>query len=359
MKLIYLVVFLIVTSTAASQVKQIPDDCGTPSPLRPYVLEKRAPSAPLVTLPYLMKVFVHVFANDDGSNVAATRDDVLRQMENMRGFYAAHNICFIVSGFEQINNTDLNTHNTSTEAAEINPFLVTDHVNIFIHSALSNTAGNLNGTSYAIPNWYMSMVGTAVSSTTNLTTMAHEMGHDLGLYHTFEQFWDNMGNPTLPENVPRTGNCSNCTDNGDLLCDTEADRNEGVDASCNYTGTMRDACNNLFAPNTRNIMGYGNRACRNFFTAGQGGKARDAIAGTSTLTNAIAPDNVTVSSATYSSGRQFLLARNAITINVSSYIVQATTRMNMSAPSVRLLPGVRLSPSGDGYTKIRANTFCQ
>lgn len=360
MKYILVGILLVIIQNISAQVKQVRrDDCGTPAPFEPYQLEKKALNRPLATLPYIIKVLVHVCADDDGTNVAANKADILRQLQNMSSYFAPHNICFILSGIEQINSLDLNNHNTETEKDELGPYLVANHLNIFIHNRLMDNTGGLNGNAYGIPNWYLSMVGTAISSTTNNSTMAHEMGHDFGLYHTFERFLNNAGMATKSENVPRSGACSNCTDNGDLICDTEADRDEGVDDLCNYTGSLRDACNNLFTPNTRNIMTYGNRACRDFFTAGQGGKARNAIDGSSTLTNAIAPDNQPVFAAIITAGRQFILARNTITINVSSFRVEGIARMNICARSVRLKPGVKLAPLANGFTSIRPNTLCQ
>lgn len=74
-------------------------------------------------------------------------------------------------------------------------------------------------------------------STTNLSTTAHEMGHCLGLYHTFQGG---------DENVARSGNCANCTTTGDGLCDTEADpHSDSYDTgnvidtiTCNYFGLV-------------------------------------------------------------------------------------------------------------------------
>ena len=89
--------------------------------------------------------------------------------------------------------------------------------------------------------------------------MAHEMGHYLGLYHTFEGL-----------------NCANtnCATDGDRVCDTPPDASYNNSASCNqpqnscssdtlsgFTVDMPDMISNF--------MDYGNEACHNAFTEGQ------------------------------------------------------------------------------------------
>lgn len=356
--LLYSIVILLLSLPQLSKAQD--RECGTSSPERPHVVDPSLLNRRMnVTFPLLMKVFVHVVANDEGTSVAAGDSSINRQLENMRQFYAPQNICFILAGKQQINNLDLTAMNVSTEASELNPFLLPDMLNIFIHSTLFDTAGNLNGYAYSIPGSTLSLVDDAIKSITNRSTLAHEMGHNFGLYHTHETF-----NGTRMENVARSGNCSNCATAGDTFCDTEADPNLDngivVNASCNYTGTARDACSTLYAPNPRNIMAYGNRACRDFFSNEQGAKARSVILATPALTNSIAPEDLFVTSnKTISSGRQFLLARNVVQINTTQYVINGSARVDMSSNRIELKPGIRLTPVADGYVKIRPNTLCQ
>jgi hypothetical protein len=222
---------------------------------------------------------------------------------------------------------------------------------------MDNTGG-LNGIAYHILNWYLSIVGSAISSGTNISTLPHEMGHDFGLYHTFETF-----NGARIENVARTGLCTNCTYSGDQLCDTEADpENTPVDNNCIYTGTALDGCNMPYTPNTHNIMTYGNRSCRDFFTLGQGSRARFYLESLSYMADLIAPDDVYIGifeSANMTTGKTFVLARNTVVINSPSYLASGSAQLNVSAHRIQLEPGVRFSPETGGYTKIRSNTLCQ
>ncbi|RYY58031.1 MAG: T9SS type B sorting domain-containing protein [Chitinophagaceae bacterium] len=103
------------------------------------------------------------------------------------------------------------------------------------------------------------------------TLMAHEMGHYLGLYHTFE------------------GGCSNfdCTTNGDRVCDTPPDFSVKPSPSCASpenscdTDTLSAFSNGFFTSDVpdqiSNFMDYGNNACGNEFTQGQADRMHAAV----------------------------------------------------------------------------------
>ena len=100
--------------------------------------------------------------------------------------------------------------------------------------------------------------------------LAHEMGHYLGLYHTFE------------------GGCGNndCTLNGDRVCDTPPDATY-LPSSCTdpantcRTDTLSNYSSGYFRTDTTdqvtNFMDYGNFGCSNQFTQGQAVRMRSAI----------------------------------------------------------------------------------
>ena len=82
-------------------------------------------------------------------------------------------------------------------------------------------------------------------------TTTHEVGHYLGLYHTFQ------------------GGCSSasgCSSNGDLICDTNPE------SSPNYSSCSRVTCGSQDP--VKNYMDYSNDVCMNQFTADQANRMR-------------------------------------------------------------------------------------
>ncbi len=61
---------------------------------------------------------------------------------------------------------------------------------------------------------------------------------------------------------------SNCSTDGDLICDTPADPNLQNIAlsSCTYSGTYTDINGDLYSPDTSNIMSYAKESCINQFS---------------------------------------------------------------------------------------------
>ena len=132
--------------------------------------------------------------------------------------------------------------------------------------------------------WYSLNASFSIASP-NIYHISHEIGHSLGLYHTFESRRGGTDNGSegrcYQEAVSRSKKqgigCistigeKKCNINGDGFCDTEADYSTSDDfrsGSCGYTGTKEDKWDDRFTPPTNNIMSYW-WYCRNSFTANQ------------------------------------------------------------------------------------------
>lgn len=110
-------------------------------------------------------------------------------------------------------------------------------------------------------------------------TVNHEMGHFLGLYHTFESYFGGEDANGCPVN-------NDCANEGDLVCDTPP--HKGTDApptTCSNTGNP-----GFDTSYANNIMSY-NRALG--FTQGQVDRMRATIAGSTLLSGLVSAANQT------------------------------------------------------------------
>lgn len=126
------------------------------------------------------------------------------------------------------------------------------------------------------------------------STVAHELGHCLGLFHTFE----------CPTGIRECADQSNGEIAGDLVCDTNADPDKGVDLStCSRNNEIlldndpllnpqcfdnTISCNGTrYDPPATNIMSYyimqGGANCQSTFTSGQAERMKIALATCSVL----------------------------------------------------------------------------
>lgn len=310
---------------------------------------------------YMVKLFVVIFADNNGSNVATTQAEVRRQIANMANFYAPHDICFAVGAFQQVNSTALNYMNIDDEEGLLSPYIREGYVTIFVHSSLFDSEGPSNGNAYGIPNYYLSIVKSAVENTDNTSTLAHEMGHCFGLYHTFENI------PVIggEENVARSGDCKDCEDDGDYLCDTQADRDPisgtFISNDCTYTGARKDECGTILLMELQNIMSYGFRPCRRRFTAGQGNRARSYIVSDAELNDALAGENFNIFlSFTFDDDYKIYVAKNTVSFQASNYLATGTAKVNAIANAIVVKPGTHFKPTANsGYAVLRVNPYCQ
>ncbi len=95
----------------------------------------------------------------------------------------------------------------------------------------------------------------------NQSTVKHELGHFFGLQHTFGKY--PIENSTT-ENI----NGSNCSEEGDFICDTPADPNGLINNNCEYIG-LSDKKTHGFKPLVNNYMSYYKNRCKNEFTVEQ------------------------------------------------------------------------------------------
>jgi gliding motility-associated-like protein len=257
-----------------------------------------------ITATYLLPVVYHLIGTDP---TTITDAQVFLSLQNLNqafsktGPYAASlgadtRIQFCLAQKDPDGgNTKGITRTVSTLGDHLNAFIADDklknlnrwdpsrYINIWIISSLNTenmptfSCGvwtRLGEAGYAyFPGAAPTIDGIVVAGIAPGPVLAHEMGHYLSLYHTFEG-----------------RNCANndCTTDGDRVCDTPPDNNLNDAPSCAAPGnsctsdTSSNFSDGVFPVDVPDLiadfMDYGNNACHNEFTEGQAERMRAAIA---------------------------------------------------------------------------------
>ena len=342
-KLLSWALFLLGPTLLAAQ--QPHSGCGTPRPKK--VLQFGQAENPSAN-PYVVQIFVHILRNHDGSN-AAMSDATLRvNLDRMAAFYRPHNICFTFVGRDFIDNTEWNTNYSTADIGAlhaVNPH--SDAIDIYVHR---NDFEGSGGNAYDIPS---SKCSVSANSSFNFE---HEMGHCLGLLHTFEDF---MG-AECPDG-------SGCGSDGDFVCDTPADfsGSQNMSSGCTYTGTQTINCNGstqTYNPPTTNIMSYW-AACYALFTAGQGARMRNTIDATGFLQDRLTPADRIIAGVTLTD-EIAVGAQNSI--QIGNIGLAGNVAMNANAHGIfnagshiQLQPGTGITPSGVNAVLLTINRMCE
>ncbi|GEN72922.1 hypothetical protein CLA01_29940 [Chryseobacterium lathyri] len=164
-----------------------------------------------------------------------------------------------------VNNDNTTNAVTASEITALGMWDTSKYYNIYVVKKLASNAGTLNGFAYypGGSNDYSFMSTSA--SAVNAQTLAHEFGHALGLRHTHEGYSESTG--ACPTNT-------DCTLQGDLVCDTEPMKSlyhSSVPYTC-QTGQINPCTSQIYAGGERNVMAY-TFCFRNLFTQGQSDRA--------------------------------------------------------------------------------------
>lgn len=346
---------LLVASSAKAQKK-----CGTPTTpptsLRPEEMaDERSETSASGT--YLVQIFVHILRDFDGSNAAISQSDLQLRLQTMADYYQPHNICFAFIGQDFIDHTGWNRYYDTDDIgdlASVNPH--PNAIDIYVHKNCFIDDGDTvcGGMAYNIPAGKFSVVGNATE------VYEHEMGHCLGLYHTFET--------DFGVECPSGENSAWA---GDIITDTPADYNGDVN-NCVYTGNASAPCLSVLPPNyawypynplPNNIMSYYSYTnCAGAFTAKQADRMRDRMNSVGFLHASLAPENLDLSGQTLQNEVGFAAENIISTGNIAgagNFILNGGVHGAFNAGNlVHLLPGTYISPSGSDSVILKINDLC-
>jgi len=311
--------------------------------------------------PVLFRVYFHILSYDDGTNATTDQAGIVSEFNNLTADYSADNICFLNAGIDYIYSSSLDTnYNVSSGQGPFNPFLVANCINVFYVGKIkgNNTACatgcGFGGYTFGIPGT-VSLI--AKGNIGLARTISHEVGHCMGLLHTFE-----------PANGQEDIDGSNSATTADLVTDTPADPyGYGVGCfattanKCVYTGNCKDPKGRSdFSPPYTNIMAYwgvanGGACYPNLsFTGGQFARADSYIATADNLKACVSQADVTI-------GYPLLIVSSGFYINsavntlstVGTVIFSGNAQVTLGGAVIKLEPGFRATPTNGGLTLIR------
>jgi Secretion system C-terminal sorting domain/Pregnancy-associated plasma protein-A len=330
--------------------------------------------------PYTVRVFAHAMR---GANCTGgiTDGEITEALNILKNDFEPYGICFSLAGKDEICGYT-NDMNALVQDAHNN--LVSNTPNAIDIYFMPRSFGANGGIAYAAPSKFMALGGEfTISPSTHVFysalshSITHEMGHCLGLYHTFHS---NTTTNTIPpdciENIARTGPNKNCDICGDYLCDTEADPNVAGTShfdftTCVYTNAFpfeTDLTGNTnYIPDTHNFMSYALENCYSQFSNGQAQRMINFISSHPILQPVTVPKEVYVQNITKDNG-VFLYAANDKVIagnNVTTgalgdvLVIDNAVGEMMAVNEVSLQPGFQTSllPGGAFKASINRN-FC-
>jgi hypothetical protein len=318
-------------------------NCSTPTPINDNTSNNFTPQTILTNARIQVKIHI-IRRTDGGGSGVASISDCITAFNIAHASFLPHNICLLLVGIDYLDNSDIYTleyENPVNDLQTVTNFLSTPNaIDIYI-APDRNFNNNLGGVAISIPGKSLAIHGSLLLQN-NGTTLIHETGHCLGLYHTFETLY-----------CSELTDGSNCTTCGDMICDTPADPTllPGDVENCLYISGQG------YNPDVTNFMTYGDYECRNHFTTDQGLRMLEKISMNIELINCLAPSNIALSSINL----PLLFLFNPI--YSLSYYAENTISINNSTLSVQgdlnLLAGETIEITSEFYVHQGAEFSAQ
>lgn len=365
-KIIYILLILLwampdALANSYTTTPNVPDNspdagfCKTISPVNDFLRTKHGSTTQNVNNSRVVRIFVHIMRQSNGSG-GRTVAEVITALNNIVSAYSPHNICFSLLGVDEIWDTQLfNINSTAFFASDgdgdgkfdnFSPNSHSNAIDIYLFDSSKLNAGLAAG----IPATAL-VIGGNLFGDDMVTSQAlsHELGHCLGLFHTFHGSSCESGCPELV-------NGSNSSTCGDFVTDTPADNSKIFfcqnSSTCAWNGctcdnSSTDANGQPYSPNVNLIMAYVEPHCMQNFTNGQGARMRNAIAQTSLLQGVTVPDNLVLTNLSISN-QQLYSTLTSVTAN---------TNVTAQSGSTATFRAEELVVLGNGFSAVSGSTF--
>ena len=201
---------------------------------------------------------IYIIRRSDGTGGISV-DNLNQVIDEANAFYEEAKIQLqLCYSYRYINSDYYYDFTKAKETLLYNSHRAIGSLNIYFANTVSGSSGNSLCGYAAFPGG-RDIVLMKNSCAMNGSTFIHELGHYFGLYHTHETAF---GDEAVDG--------SDCSVDGDLICDTPADPKLGGSNSsangCTYTGTVLDEHGDFYSPKTTNVMSYMGKACRTHMT---------------------------------------------------------------------------------------------
>ncbi len=266
-----------------SQNGNLSFECSTPSSSRHSPIMESLRVTNFSYYDFYLKVYVHVLSHTEYGS-GQTKLGINESMRRLYDTFDDEGIYLVWDGdVDYIVNDDYYNLTGDYQESIYNTNYHEDGIDIYLGNSLSpipfaRAKGIADYTEFIVSGNNFNYADNDYDFWTHNSTIVHEMGHVLFLWHTFH------GTNSIDDGDDINA-CPECIDDyqkgwycGDYVYDTNPDIGDGIDQNCNYTFGGQDVCGNPLTPLTNNFMSYAPDDCRTEFTSGQKLRMKNAIA---------------------------------------------------------------------------------
>ena len=300
---------------------------------------------------YTVRIFFH-FVNRSNGTGGHPHSIIPELMKGMNLRFAPHKIYLAYAGTDDINDDQYYSNNFSPVdpddpqfvALTTGPQAQSNAINAYIFgdegyqggmaSGFVGTSFIVGGTTGTVPN----------ESFVNPAVLAHEVGHCLGLYHTYE---DHYG---------AEDGANGCTA-GDLVPDTKPENNQGITCNPSDCRYYDDVTGLPYKPTVftlKNIMDAIPFSCMESFTAGQGNRMKYFLTNNSIL-GSVYTNGFTVPSLVWQSApqpdnkAQFTIVNYIPPGNGVTYTITNKSNSSVNDPTSQYFEATSVLTPADGF----------